>query len=1059
MSIAPSAVIENTIIRASAGSGKTNALAQRFLRLMASGMSSRHVLASTFTRKAAGEILDRIMTSLADIATDAADADEIKQRLNLKDLSADQCRTILRQLLANLHSIRIGTIDSFFAALARSFCWELGLPADWEIATPAEVDRIMNRAVSAILSREDSIQLLQLMAKGESFRGAHQLMTATIGDLYQIFLDSRADAWFKMPEHPTLNAPDLARAIQCLETVAIDDKRMLTARTDDVARAVAENWDAWISTGLAGKIVDGTCAYFKKPIPSEVIAAYQPLIDHVRGLVANELKKSTEATYALLERFHQQFDAAKAEVGKLRFDDVTRRLADWTARRADAPATDVSFRLDGSLDHLLIDEFQDTSADQWRVLEPFARRATASSADGTFFCVGDEKQAIFGWRGGVSEIFQLVESQIPHLREASLTHSYRSAQILVDTFNGVFQHIAKFTSNNELANRIIHRWCQRYSKHTTEKTELPGHAVLEKVSEEEGTIARAVAIIGELYRREPRMTIGVLTRENIDVAKLIHALHQADLPASEEGGNPLTDSAAVLLVLSLAHLSDHPSDSAAWFHLVHSPLASAYELPRCGVRPDRSDEVKVKVHRAAAVIRRELLEKGYGATVSRWARILAPQCTQREIRRLQKLVELADEFDSMASLRPSEFVRHVKDSAIEDPTASQIRVMTIHKAKGLEFDAVVLPCLSKRLRSRSSDILIHRDAPTEPISLVLRYAGEEKRRLLPEQFEAAHAQQWERSLSESMCELYVALTRAKHSLHMLVSPKDNPTSLSMAGILLATLTDPQTPGGIVYQHGSADWVEYLGQEKSKAKATDPTHAPSSYDHADKRQLNLVKAPSRTRNRMASSPSRSTPSGALWSDGIPLADRRAAQDRGSRLHAILAEIEWLDGSKDRERLSNSLRKKYPGDNAWSGLLDDVLRKAEQGFLRSVLCRDKYLERISPQAMADRLIFDALTVTVHRERPFAIRQDELIISGVIDRLVLIHEGDQLVAADVIEFKTDRAPDESAESLQALVENYRPQVQAYRRAVGAAHQLPLDRVFGRLVMVGIDREFEIR
>ncbi len=103
-------------------------------------------------------------------------------------------------------------------------------------------------------------------------------------------------------------------------------------------------------------------------------------------------------------------------------------------------ADSLAFRLDGSIEHLLLDEFQDTSCAQWRVFEPLARAIKAKPSR-SFFCVGDVKQAIYAWRGGMSAIFETLQSTLGDLPEETLTKSYRSSQPIIDTVNQVFGNL------------------------------------------------------------------------------------------------------------------------------------------------------------------------------------------------------------------------------------------------------------------------------------------------------------------------------------------------------------------------------------------------------------------------------------------------------------------------------------------------------------------------------------------------------------------------------------------------------------------------------------------
>jgi ATP-dependent helicase/nuclease subunit A len=118
--------------------------------------------------------------------------------------------------------------------------------------------------------------------------------------------------------------------------------------------------------------------------------------------------------------------------------------------------------------------------------------------------------------------------------------------------------------------------------------------------------------------------------------------------ASEEGGNPLTDSAAVLIVLSALRMADHPTDTVARFHMAHSPLAETV-----GMTDYRDREAAA---RAAARIRRQLVVDGYGPTVLDWARRLSGHCNRRELNRLQQLVEMAYAYEKCGDVAADDFV-------------------------------------------------------------------------------------------------------------------------------------------------------------------------------------------------------------------------------------------------------------------------------------------------------------------------------------------------------------------------------------------------------------------
>ncbi len=101
-------------------------------------------------------------------------------------------------------------------------------------------------------------------------------------------------------------------------------------------------------------------------------------------------------------------------------------------------------------------------------------------------------------------------------------------------------------------------------------------------------------------------------------------------------------------------------------------------------------------------LRRKLLDEGYGRTLWGWAQTLAAQCDEHDLRRLEQLVALGYTFGPRAGVRPSQFVAFVRETKVEDPSATRVRVMTVHQAKGLQFDIVVLPELDQPLKSRTA---------------------------------------------------------------------------------------------------------------------------------------------------------------------------------------------------------------------------------------------------------------------------------------------------------------------------------------------------------------------
>ena len=360
----------------------------------------------------------------------------------------------------------------------------------------------------------------------------------------------------------------------------------------------------------------------------------------------------------------------------MRFADVTWRLAHAAMQRTGSAGADLgrlAFRLDGQIDHVLLDEFQDTSPPQWHAIRPLVERVTSHESS-SFFCVGDVKQAIYGWRGGLAEIFDAVSDNLPNIERQSLNTSFRSSQAVIDAVNQIFSGIAKH-DNLERCEPAGKTFAKRLEEHKTALTGLPGYVCLataprvDEANTKDTLLDFAVARIAKLHAARSTASIGVLVRTNAMVAKIIGRLRQLDILASEEGGNPLTDAAAVQVVLSLLRLTDHPGNRVARYHVAMSPLASSLEYT------DFQDEQAT--NRVAQEVRRQLVEEGYGPAVARWARIVGQDLDARQRSRLDQLVELAFVYGASPTIRTMDFVEFIEQERVSDPASAQDRKSTV----------------------------------------------------------------------------------------------------------------------------------------------------------------------------------------------------------------------------------------------------------------------------------------------------------------------------------------------------------------------------------------------
>ena len=1070
------------LIRASAGSGKTYQLTGQYLDLLGRGASPDTILATTFTRKAAGEIFGRVIERLIGAYDGQAEGDG-----GVLMPRPDAAR-LLRALADRLHRVNVATLDSFFHRLGRAFQLELDLPPDPTLIdeASAQAAALRGEAIEAVLAEaatDDAafvalLDLLRRLDHGRAGRSVTRAIDAIVTAHAEVYRQAPGrEAWTALDVPEPLDDAAVSAAVeawrQMKPQLPITQKGTPKVHWQNSwvkigQAAKAGDWDAIATGGLLGKVLAGETTFDRTDISRAWLEACGPFVHQVKAALLGRVARQTAATHELMHRFTRHHDELRRRRGTMLYSDMTHRLAS-----AEAVLPEVYFRLDAAVTHLLLDEFQDTSLDQWQVLSPFAEEV-AAHADGSreLFVVGDTKQAIYGWRGGCVELFDTVADLVPPRGHETLATSYRSSQTVLDAVNTVFAQISSCPTLNEDEDdaAAAAAWGAGYERHVAAKPNLPGYVRFEvsrdaealgdeddeaaPASPHEEHVADRVAAI---RADAPGRSIGVLVRSNAMVHRLIYELRRRNLPASGEGGNPLAESPAVAAVLSALLLADHPGDTASAFHVQNSPLAAVLDDSGTGSQPvfdsgtgfqpvfdRRSKSVPhtesgitggmpaPSVESAPALARRiraELLEHGYAATLARWTRALAGDCDARGLTRLTRLVELAEAWDAGAGsdgegLRPSRFVDHVEAARVEEPGDAAVRVMTIHKSKGLEFDAVVLPELDKAL-SNSFDVLTDREDPTGPIEAVFRHADEAVRSMSP-QLERAYRQARRRQRQEDLCGLYVAMTRARQGLYLIVKPVATPRlpKLSFAAILRDTLGDPDEG----YAVGDAGWAGAAGAVASGAGA-EAGAAPV---------LRVALATAGTPRRSWASVSPSSLHGVDRAEGGATAGGGSGggtTSRGGRVHA--ADLLRLHDSAALET-GSALHEQLEA----IGYVDDLTDAEVEALhpeLREALRHDAVRAALSPRWPDEAL---------WRERKFVVRDDGRLMQGAFDRVAVRLDGaGKPLEARVVDFKSDRV---EGDDVADRVELYRPQLQAYRRAAATLLRLSVEKVSAELVFL---------
>ncbi len=1103
-------------VLASAGTGKTHALSTRLIRLLADGAEIDDIFAATFARKAAGEILARVLQRLAVAADPSAPVETTTLAAAIDRPAADAAffRDLLVRVTANIDRLAVGTLDSFFVTCADAARFELGLPPAWSIGTEADLAmqrrRAIHRTISDALAAGPSggsggdspakllATLMVNSSGGATTTGLETEIENIVSDLASLHRDAEPAAWdwLSVPRPPS--GEELSAAVETLQASVFDDSRVADARDAAIAALEQSDWKSLLSKGIVPKLLAGETKYQRKPIDPAVAGAYWTIIALAKSVILARTATQTRAFRDLLDHYAATADRLLASDGMVSFDDVTRLVG---SAAGDGTLDAARWRGIRFAKHLLIDEFQDTSPSQWRVLERLAEHAVTAS--GSFFAVGDRKQAIYGWRGGAAELIDALPDFFAGgkrpLVSLDLAASYRSSPAILDTVNRVFERLARaepLADHAEIATLAT----AEFPRHRAARENLPGWVRLRTcVAPEEGQkgtdllLAAAATRAAVLSRANPGQTVGVLVRTNKAAERVIAKLKSEGIVASAEGGQPLADSPAVEVVLSALHLVDHPSDAAARFHVATSPLAPLVGLDAAGA----SGEIPPLCVATLDRLRRALVDEGYGPVIARLADAVGASGSHRDLRRLEQLVAAAREWDLEGGrsreglVRTAPFIHHCRTVNVADPVVSPIRVMTIHKAKGLEFDLVVLTDLDRKLVAHPPRVVVERKSPLEPIRRILVHVSKDYQPLLPDDWQGVCAAASAPVIREAIATLYVGLTRAAQGMEILIRPateKERSIPKTLAGVIRATL--PQTPDApadaMLWTHGhradpAVDPLPTVGHAPPVPAEAQPAPATTSTPATRRRKGPATSATAaadgvrgatnppgdisqpillrplpdgqRRRARPRHTPSAAEGGRTISASALLDTGSRTARSVGTLLHAWIEQVGWGDEIPGEDLLRRIACREPVLAPQVKGLMGDFRKMLASPAVAAVLARPAH--HLPAKFVSADLKAGPAEPSLHREQAFALDEREGTLLGIIDRVVLWRRSGRTVAAEVIDFKFDGVGGEGkgapgARSLAEKTAFYTPQLQAYRRAVAGLHDLDPARISCDLVFM---------
>ncbi len=844
-------VTRSFIVQAPAGSGKTELLIQRYLKLLAIVEHPEEVLAITFTTKAAAEMQLRVLQALQKVIRGESVLEAHEQ------ITAEAAKVVLERdaehnwcLVSNPRRMRIKTLDSLNATIARTqpltstsgasgssivadgemrqlyrnaaalTLDQLAESGDLRAATEQVLSHVDNNTWlyvdylarmlatrdqwlpfvgSGLVSQEDSSQLRQQFEQS-----LVQVVAEHIGSMAGAFPPEYAPALLELADYAAHNLHASGQSDNPI--CAIDPLEGLPGSSSDAL-------PRWLGVAefLLTKQGDWRKQVNKNQgFPPEGKEQKQALKDLLESLHDNHEFRSLlqgvralppdcyeDEQWSVLLALFRLLPLAVTELKRLFSErgitDHTEVAisADDALGTADNPG-DVALLLDYQLRHLLVDEMQDTSSAQYRMLE--ALTGGWEEGDGrTLFCVGDPMQSIYRFRNAeVGQFLLAQESGIGNVQIDTLVlrRNFRSGEVLVDWFNEVFPTV--LASNDDPRKSAVSYAAAVSVPKLAGQGECTIHPVFGSSRAAEAD--RGCAVVQRILRDSPDDNLAILVRGRTHLPQLLSRLRKAGIAYRAVEIDRLTDLPEIIDILALTRALVHSGDRIAWLALLRSPWLgldwtdlhalvrndtrrSVWEVLQDDAAIERLSDfgksaitdfrskmaVIMSANRAGSL--RDRIEQGW-LTLGGPAILDDPHAVQNVYRYLGVIekLEVAGSLPDVAELEAALDLEHVSS----DVEAS-LQVMTMHRAKGLQFDHVLLFGLGRIPRGRESSVLSWFDIPDEhgQTLKVISPVGpraEIERDPLHRYISSVETDKDKNELGRL---LYVACTRARRSLHLL----------------------------------------------------------------------------------------------------------------------------------------------------------------------------------------------------------------------------------------------------------------------------------------------------
>ncbi|GAA7803732.1 RecB-like helicase [Helicobacter pylori] len=728
------------VLKASAGSGKTFALSVRFLALLFKGANPSEILTLTFTKKATAEMKERILDYLKILQKENFEDEKEKEKSQniLKELEEkyrlnpsfvqNSAQKIYQRFLNT--EIRISTIDAFFQSILRKFCWFVGLSTNFEVNedTKAHQQQLNESFLSALDNKqleELSVFIAQCLSYDSYTSDSILERLRFLKNKLYLFDPNKKDLAFD--EKGFLDKlRSLNQQIQNIETASNETKKAI--KCDD--------FRGFLNSSLTWLKKKGEYRDFKK-IKDEI-----PTLESECEEIENDLKRYYEARESALfkkfPKFIQLYDKATSKIQALDFDAIKDKVHALLNGYEEMPAEFFYFRLDSRIAHILIDEFQDTSLNDYKILAPFIDEIKAGIGQAKWhrsvFFVGDVKQSIYGFRGSFSSLFESVSKDFYH---DNLEFNHRSSPLIINYVNTIFKKAYQNSPTAYLE--------QKYPKASSNKHARDGYVKVSLVADERGLLLEQILQEAKNlleHRIEPK-DITLLCARNEDALEITNYL-QKNLSAIR----PSTESSAKLSQFVESKIIKNALEYA----LAEEPYKPFYKHSVLKLAGYLHDD-------AIALVGFNPKKESVAGFVWKVMELfeLYTECAQI-------CLELA-----VGCEDANEFLKKLEAKEIASFKAEGAQIMTIHKSKGMQFPYVIVCERLGKPKTNNSNQFLEEYSGTELTRLYYRMKNRE---VVDKDYARALDKEEAAKDHEETNVYYVAFTRAELGLIVVAKDKD-----------------------------------------------------------------------------------------------------------------------------------------------------------------------------------------------------------------------------------------------------------------------------------------------